>query len=138
MVVSCGQQNGHKDSDAIETAHEVSRCWGDQRMEINASLITLKKRRELREAQFHINVLEGAYAGWRNRTRQIFTRQRELLSKYTADVAGKSRTVGLTEAFAKTLLNIARILDKRRIQNSYCVMFQTWQNITVIQGYIAE
>ena len=98
-------------------------------------LITLKKRRE---GQFHINVLEGAYEGWRYSTREIFTRQQELLSKYTADVAGKSRTVGLTEAFAKTLLNIARILDKRRIQNSYCVMFQTWQNITVIQGYIAE
>ena len=85
-------------------------------------LIRLKKRRE---AQFHINVLHSAYEGWRNLTRQIFTRRQELLSKYTADVAGKSRTVGLTEAFDKTLLNIARILDKRRIQSSYCFMFQT-------------
>ena len=93
-------------------------------MEINASLITLKKRRELREAQFHINVLEGAYAGWRNRTRQIFTRQRELLSKYTADVAGKSRTVGLSEAFAKTLLNMARILDKGVSRTAIALCFR--------------
>ena len=53
-------------------------------------------------------------------------------------MAGKPCTVGLTEAFDKTLLNIARILDKRRILSSYFFMFQTWQNVTVIQGYIIE
>ena len=93
-----------------------------------------------RTAQFHINVLHSAYEGWRNRTRQIFTRRQELLSKYTADFAGKSCTVGLIEAFDKTLLNIARIrrLDKRRIRSNYCFMFQTLQNVTVIHEYIAE
>ena len=100
-------------------------------------LIRLKMRRK---AQFHINVLHSAYEGWRNRTRQIFTRRQELLSKYTADFAGKSCTVGLIEAFDKTLLNIARILrlDKRRIRSNYCFMFQTLQNVTVIHEYIAE
>ena len=84
-------------------------------------LITLKKRRE---GQFHINVLEGAYEGWRYSTREIFTRQQELLSKYTADVAGKSRTVGLSEAFAKTLLNMARILDKGVSRTAIALCFR--------------
>ena len=102
-------------------------AWGIREWKSTLRLIRLMKRRE---AQFHINVLLSSYAGWSNSTRPIITRQQELLFKYNAKACANNGghacpqpilcTVGFTEAFDKTQLNRARILDKRRVQSSYC------------------